>query len=197
MATENLFPVEEYELDSLILNEEEQETERVGYKPSIYFDFKQGDFVRTGANRLVESSGFEAWQQWCIKCLHTQRYAHLAYSTDYGIDYKLVFNYTTRAEAENELTRQITEALEADPYQRLDHIESITYEWIDDTSVVVDLILVGISGNTIDLQTTLMESGINFGNSDYTPEVPIPPVPDDNILSTIRTAISAMIGGSY
>lgn len=154
MAT-NLFPETDYELDSLVADADEEQEERVGYKPSVYFDFKQGDFVKTGANRLVESSGFDAWIQWCIKCLQTQRYAHLAYSTDYGIDYELVFNYTTRAEAENELTRQITEALEADPYQRLDHIESITFEWIDDTSLVVDLVLVGISGNSIELQTTL------------------------------------------
>ena len=155
MAMVNLFPEADYEFDSLVVDANEEQEERVGYKQSVYFDFEQGDFVRTGANRLVVSSGFDAWKQWCIKCLQTQRYAHLAYSTDYGIDYELVFNYTTRSEAENELTRQITEALEADPYQRLDHIESISFEWIDDTSLTVDLILVGISGNTIELQQTL------------------------------------------
>lgn len=156
MAIVNLFPEADYEIDSLLVDAEEEQTEeRVGYKPSIYFDFQKGDFMRTGVNRLVTSTGSDAWKQWCIKCLSTHRYAHLAYSTDYGIEYETVFNCTTRAEAETELNRQITEALEADPYQRLDHIESMTFEWMDDTAVKVNLILVGIAGNTVEIATTL------------------------------------------
>ena len=146
----NLFPEGYDEL------EVEEATEEVtGYRKSIYFDFEKGDFLRTGANRLIESTGSDAWIHWCIKCLHTQRFAYRAYSTDYGIDYETIFSYTTREEAENELTREITEALEADPYQRLDHIESMTFEWIDDTSLEVELTLVGIDGNTAHIRTTL------------------------------------------
>ena len=40
-------------------------------------------------------------------------------------------------------------------YQRLDHIESMTFEWIDDTSLEVELTLVGIDGNTAHIRTTL------------------------------------------
>lgn len=127
----------------------------IGYKPSLYFDFEIGDFRRDGANRIVKSTGQEAWVQWCIKCLSTQRYAYLAYSDSYGIDLEMVFNTTTREEAENELTRQITEALTADPYERLSYIESITFSWIDDTSVEVFLVLVGIDGSTADFQTLI------------------------------------------
>lgn len=146
----NLFPEGYDEL------EVEEATEEVtGYRKSIYFDFEKGDFLRTGANRLVESTGSDAWIHWCIKCIHTQRFAYPAYSTDYGIDLETIFSYTTREEAENELTREITEALEADPYQRLDHIESITFEWIDDTALEVELTLVGINGNTEQIRTTL------------------------------------------
>lgn len=151
----NLFP-ENYDDEALVVDAEAvEENEIIGYKRSIYFDFKKGDFVRDSANRLIESTGSDAWIQWCIKCLATQRYAHLAYSTDYAVDYDTVFSYTTREEAENELTREITEALEADPYQRLNYIESMTFEWIDDTAVEVHLILIGIDGNTADLKTTL------------------------------------------
>lgn len=150
----NLFP-EELEADALVKETETEKTSAKGYRKSVYFDFTKGDFVRDGANRLIESSGTEAWIQWCIKCLQTQRFAHLAYSTDYGIDFETVFSCTTREEAENELTREITEALGADPYERLSYIESMTFEWIDDTSVEVHLILVGIDGNTAEFQTNL------------------------------------------
>ena len=150
----NLFP-EDLKADALVTENETGSATVKGYRRSVYFDFEKGDFVRDGANRLVESSGTEAWIQWCIKCLQTQRYAHLAYSTDYGIDYETVFSSTTREEAENELTREITEALESDPYGRLSYIESMTFEWIDDTSVEVILILVGIDGNTAEFQTKL------------------------------------------
>lgn len=150
----NLFP-EDLKADALATETEAEKSAATGYRRSIYFDFEKGDFVRDGANRLVESSGTEAWIQWCIKCLQTQRYAHLAYSTDYGIDYDTVFSCSTREEAENELTREITEALGADPYERLSYIESMTFEWIDDTSVEVHLILVGIDGNTAEFQTNL------------------------------------------
>lgn len=148
----NLFPISSEESTYDVETEENDET---GYKNSVYFDFKKGDYLRTGTNRLVESSGFDAWTHWCIKCLHTQRYACLSYSTDYGIDYDAVFNSTTKEEAENELTRQINEALHADPLQRLSYIESMSFEWSNDTSVEVSLILVGIEGNTAEIQTTL------------------------------------------
>lgn len=151
----NLFPVN-YDDESLEVSADSVEDDEViGYKESIYFDFEKGDYVRGRTNRLVKSTGYDAWIQWCIKCLATHRYAHLAYSTDYGVDYEAVFSSTTREEAENELTRQIKEALEADPYQRLSYIESMTFEWPNDTSVVVSLVLVGIDGNTAELQTTL------------------------------------------
>lgn len=151
----NLLP-EGYDDEAMVIDADSvEDDEAVGYKESLYFDFAKGDYLRDSANRFVISTGSDAWIQWCIKCLATQRYAHLSYSDDYGVDYEAVFSCSTREEAENELTRQITEALEADPYQRLSYIESMTFEWIDDTSVEVDLVLVGIDGNTAELQTTL------------------------------------------
>lgn len=153
---QNLLP-ENYDNETLVIDADTiEEDKAVGYKEGVvYFDFVKGDFVRDSTNRLIKSTGTDAWIQWCIKCLATQRYAHLAYSDDYGVDYDAVFDSTTREEAENELNRQITEALEADPYQRLSYIESIAFDWIDDTAVEVSLILVGINGNTAELQTTL------------------------------------------
>lgn len=151
----NLFPLN-YDDEALTVDAESVEDgEVIGYKESVYFDFKKGDYLRSSTNRLITSTGSDAWIQWCVKCLATQRYAHLAYSDDYGVDYEAVFGSTTREEAENELTRQITEALKADPYQRLSYIDSMTFEWLDDTAVEVSLVLVGINGNTAELQTTL------------------------------------------
>lgn len=154
----NLFPLN-YDDEALVVDAESVEDgEAIGYKESVYFDFNKGDYLRSSTNRLITSTGSDAWIHWCVKCLATQRYAHLAYSDNYGVDYEAVFGSTTREEAENELTRQITEALEADPYQRLSYIDSMTFEWLDDTAVEVSLVLVGINGNTAELQTTLKAS---------------------------------------
>lgn len=150
----NLFPTENTVVETVNSGVDEQQ-KTIGYKPSLYFDFEVGDIRRDGANRLIMGSGHDAWVQWCIKCLSTQRYAYLAYPDTYGIDIEMVFNSTTRAEAENELRRQITEALTADPLERLSYIESMTFNWIDDTAVEVDLVLVGIDGNTADFQTRI------------------------------------------
>lgn len=134
---------------------EETDDSFSGYKPSVYFDFSTGDFVRDGTNKLIESSGTDAWIQWCIKCLSTPRYNCLAYSTDFGIDYEAIFSSSSRAEAESNITREVEEALSADPYERLSYIESIVFDWEDDTTVNVTVTLVGVDGNTAVINTML------------------------------------------
>lgn len=145
----NLFP-EGYEDE--IVNPEELEREyATGYRNGISFDELAGDFRRDGMNKLIDSDGIESWKSWCINCVQTERYKHLAYSSDFGIELDAVFAATSREEAESVLTRQITEAIMADPYQRTKYIEDITFEWTNPDTVAVKVIVHGIEEVTIDV----------------------------------------------
>lgn len=148
----NLFPTG-YTSDLPIGGSDEKTDTKIGYKPGISFDYNTGDFVRDGKNRVVGSSGLESWWSWCVNCLQTERYAHLAYSTDFGIEKEAIFNAKSRAEAESILTRQISEALLADPYERTDYVEVLYIEWIEPSSVFVFARVHGIADASIDIQT--------------------------------------------
>ena len=145
----NLFP-EGYEEE--IVTELDLESSRPkGYLNGVAFDYEAGDFVRDGMNKLQDSNGIESWKSWCIHCLHTERYKHLLYSTDFGIELNAAMKATSQEEAENILTRQITEALMADPYGRTDYIEDIIFTWQNNDTVTVDVTVHGISDVTIDI----------------------------------------------
>ena len=145
----NLFP-EGYENE--IITEEDLKSEKgIGYRNGIAFDYVTGDFQRDGMNKILSSTGIQSWKDWCINCLMTERYKHLAYSTDFGIELESAFNANSREEAENILTRQISEALMADPYKRTSYVSEIKYEWTSPDTVSVDLTIHGIDDVTIDL----------------------------------------------
>lgn len=123
------------------------------YKRSYYFDFEKMDFARTGGNKVKESTGTEAWQQWCIKALLTARYACFAYSTDYGSEILEAINTADRKEAESNIKRTIIETLTVDA--RTDRVDDITFNWIDSDSVQVSCKIVGVDGQTGLIDVTL------------------------------------------
>ncbi|MDO4280793.1 MAG: DUF2634 domain-containing protein [Peptococcaceae bacterium] len=130
----------------------EEESEAVGYRPGIAFDYEtDGDFVRDGRHRVQESTGIESWQSWVINCLSTERYKHLAYSTDFGIEYDKIFAASNQAEAESILVRQITEALLADPYGRTSYVEITDVNWLMPGAVIVVMTLHGVEDVTVDM----------------------------------------------
>ena len=145
----NLFP-EGYESET-ISQDELTANNPVGYKNGIAFDDELGDFMRDGKMRILDSTGIESWKAWCINCIETERYKHLAYSTDFGIELESALKATSREEAESILTRQITEAIMADPYERTEYIASIEYDWIASDSVVIKLVIQGKDDVTIDI----------------------------------------------
>lgn len=149
MATENLFP-EGYETETIDIDEVD-DSMPIGYLPGVAFDLQTGDFIRDGRNMLVSSTGIESWQSWVINCMQTERYKHLAYDTDFGIELDEVFSSSTREEAESILTREITEAIMADPYQRTAYIDQMTFNWTAPDAVQVQATIVGIEDVTIDV----------------------------------------------
>lgn len=145
----NLYP-EGYE-DEVIDPEELVEEKPIGYRNGVAFDYKLGDFTRDGRNRMLDSTGIESWQSWCINCIQTERYKHQAYSSDFGIELDKVFAASSREEAESILTREITEAVLADDYQRTEYIESIDFNWTAPDAIEVRARLHGIDDVSIDI----------------------------------------------
>jgi hypothetical protein len=150
--TENLFP-EELETEELEFSEfqEDIQDDFVGYKKGPCFDENLGDFKRDGTKKLVACSGVETWKQWCIKVLQTKRYACRAYGDTIGIDTELVFQGETKNQIEDLLEREIVNTLEADPYERTEHVESVEFQWSGDESVEVKCKIIGVDSNEIDI----------------------------------------------
>lgn len=97
--------------------EETQKNEGI-YKGSSYFDFETGDFRMDGGGRIVPSSGFDAWKQWCIKTIATQRLAYRNYTAGLGIEGEQAMAQPTAELQQIALETTIKEALLADPYGR-------------------------------------------------------------------------------
>lgn len=154
----NLLP-EGYE-DEILDPEDLVEEKPIGYLNGVAFDYELGDFVRDGRNRMLDSTGIESWISWVINCIQTERYKHLAYSTDFGIELDQVFAATSREEAESILTRQITEAILADDYQRTAYIESMDFNWTAPDTIEVHAVLHGIDDVTIDITAYITKGEI-------------------------------------
>lgn len=146
---ENLFPAG-YE-EEIITQEDRIAEKPTGYRNGIAFDNRRGDFLRDGMHKMLDSDGIESWKSWCINCLQTERYKHLAYSSDFGIEIDKALKASSREEAESILSRQITEALLADPYKRTKYIEEIIFDWTAPDSVCVNLTIHGMDWTTIDI----------------------------------------------
>lgn len=155
----NLYPTG-YEEEIITPEEATASTTTVGYKPGVAFDYETGDFKRDGKNRLLDSEGIESWKSWCINCLQTERYMHLAYNSDFGIDTTAAMRAKSRQEAESILTREITEAILADPYQRTEYIEELTFDWEAPDAVRVNAIIHGIADVTIDITANITKGEI-------------------------------------
>ena len=144
---ESLFPEDIDELEDI--DEEEEDDEDVGYKMAPYFDSKLGEFLFGGSGQIVTADGVTAWQQWCENIISTDRYNHDAYTDDIGIDYDKIFKLNDQDEIETALETEISDALSCDPYGRTQYVQSVDFEWISTTEVVVTVDVVGMDNEII------------------------------------------------
>lgn len=145
----NLLPIG-YE-DEIVTEEDLNADKPIGYRNGPAFDYKLGDYKRDGKNRILDCDGVESWKAWVINCMSTQRYACLAYDTDFGIEWDKVFAAESHEEAESILIRQITEAVLADPYGRCEYVENIEINWTAPDAVEANVKLHGLEDVTIDI----------------------------------------------
>lgn len=152
--SDNLFPTGYNEALCTMEIEEIHDKRATGYRRSVYFDDELGDFVRDGQFRLKDATGIEAWKQWCVNTVQTQRFASPYYSTDIGIDWKSIIGEGDHDLAESLLRAEITDALLADPYGRTKEVSSITFEWPEADALSAHVEAIGVDGSTIDFSVT-------------------------------------------
>lgn len=156
----------------------------IGYKNGVSFDYELGDFRRDGKNKILDSDGIESWKSWVINCMQTERYKHLAYGTDFGVEFDKVFAASSREEAESILTRQVTEAILADPYGRTEYIDNIEIIWPYPDSLQLSATLHGIQDVTIDVTAYITRSIFADDESSY-----VPPVVDTGTTAVLGTGV--------
>ncbi len=141
-----LFPV--FDVPSALVEETEQQNR---YPPSPMWDVETGDFVTDGAGKLLYGSGKDAWVLWCTKAILTQRWAHLGYNANEGIEADEAFKEPDRKAAESAFERTITEALLADPMGRTAQVRDFAFTWEAD-SLWIECVAVGADGDTASIK---------------------------------------------
>lgn len=123
--SEALFPV--VEVPDFISENTEYDTR---YKRSVRWDPAKGDFVRDGANRMVECDGREAFAIWCFKIAQTERYRCLAYQDSIGTEMERAMDNDDEKTVESMVQRTITEALMVNP--RTENVWDFDFSWNGD-----------------------------------------------------------------
>lgn len=125
MTEKNLFPV--FEVPEIITPAPAEEQK---YKPSVYFDYELGDFRRDGANKMVEAEGREAYRQWCIKTVLTERLDRMSYSDDIGTELYDALKQADKQAVESAMERTITESLMIN--KRTEYVRGFEFTWDSD-----------------------------------------------------------------
>lgn len=144
-----LFPV--FDVPTQNISETQKGKE---YKAGPLWDYELGDFVTDGSNKALYGSGYDDWKLWCIKSILTQRWAHLAYSTNTGIEADQAFAQPDREAVESAFERTITEALLADPMGRTSQVQDFIFSWDSDT-LILECKVIGKDGQTADIKVNL------------------------------------------
>ena len=97
------------------------------YRPSLMWDLKKGDFVRTPSNKVPRSEGTEAYKVWCVKTVYTERYTCLAYTDEIGTEMDDAVSYNDDNAVELAIQRTIQEALMVNP--RTVSVEDFKFSW--------------------------------------------------------------------
>lgn len=122
---EALFPV--VEVPEFIDESTEYDTK---YKRSAKWDAAKGDFVRDGANRVVECDGKEAFAIWCFKIAQTERYRCLAYPDSIGTEMERAMADDDEKTVESMVQRTVTDALMVNP--RTENVRDFVFSWDGD-----------------------------------------------------------------
>lgn len=124
--SEPLFPV--VDVPEFIEENSQYDTQ---YRKSVKWDPVKGDFVRDGANRMVECDGKEAFAIWCFKIAQTERYQCMAYPEVIGTEMERATADNDEKVVESMVQRTITDALMVNP--RTEWVRNFLFSWEGDT----------------------------------------------------------------
>lgn len=95
---------------------------------SYSYDYKERETFVTGSGKTRRCDAADAYVFWVMKCVATERYAHEAYSSDFGVEFLEIMrqNYP-RSIAESEIRRSIKEALLVD--NRTINVFNFRFNW--------------------------------------------------------------------
>lgn len=100
------------------------------YRRSVRWDPATEDFVRDGANRMVECDGREAYAIWCFKVAQTERYRCLAYPDCIGTEMERALDNDDEKTVESMVQRTITDAIMVNP--RTEDVRDFIFSWDGD-----------------------------------------------------------------
>ena len=131
-------------------------------KGSIYFDFEKGDFLLDQSGKAVSATPYEAWCQWCLKTVYTQRFAYLGYSDQVGAEIHEALNAPSKQAAQSMLIKTISDACMADPYGRTLRVYDFMFNWLPD-GVEVKFTLRSVWGEDAVLTAKFKKGGVLSG----------------------------------
>lgn len=127
---------------------ERPETLAADYKESVYFDMSTGDIVLDGTGRVKMANSRDAWLQWCMKMIASERGTLRAYpSAKIGVEMEPISELPDRASKESAIETTIKEALMNDPSRRTVDVNNFEFVYgVDSMHVTFDII--GADGYT-------------------------------------------------
>lgn len=111
------------------------------------WNFELDKFIYDGRGRHIVVTGKEAVKVWVYKALNTERYKHLAYSWQYGIEVKkFIGKVMQTGDRIAELKRVIIDCLMINPYIRsIDNVEIS----IDGSRTVCTIFMTTVYGEVV------------------------------------------------
>ena len=101
------------------------------YGSTVQFDFEKHEFILSPTGKQKTVTGADAWGEWCVKALCTERFKYLVYSSDYGEEIDTLMGQSKpHAVIESEVRRMVKECLMCDP--RTASVDEFSFTWIDD-----------------------------------------------------------------
>lgn len=123
---ENLFPTKSRTAEMVETTRDEKRC-----VSTVRFDFEKHEFVTSPTGKMPVVQGANAWAEWCVKALCTERYAYLIYDHSYGSELdKMIGKSYPHDVAEVEIQRIVTECLMTHPLTK--SVSDFLFDWIND-----------------------------------------------------------------
>lgn len=108
-------------------------------RTSLKWNWLTMDLDLDGAGRVPKVQGAEAHAQWCLRTLLTERFAHIVYTHQHGVEFdSTITGGRVRAVVEALLRRSIGEALRRHPDTI--SVAGIAFRWNGD-ELFIDLVI--------------------------------------------------------